>query len=127
MAVLIRIVNAFYAALFLIGVLGSLGLLAAARDGLGREPEAVWLSAGWALLSMLLAILCLANMRSARSGFGQARAAANAAALLLAGAGLLAGNAAVQWIAGVSIVPFAITLAALIAARRRSGVRLNRS
>lgn len=123
MAVLIRIVNAFFAALFLAGVLASLGFLVAARDGLGRGPEAVWLSSGWALLAMLLAILCLANMRSARAGFGRTRAAANAAALVLAGAGLLAGNAVVQWLAGVSIVPFAITLAALIAARCRGAGR----
>lgn len=120
MAALIRIVNAFYAALFLVGVLVSLGFLVAARDGLARGPEAVWLSSGWAVLAALLASLCLANMRLGRGAYRLPLLAANLAALLLAATALLAGNPVLQWIAGVSILPFAITVPALIAGRGRA-------
>jgi len=113
MAALVRIVNAFYAALFLVAALISLGFLVAALDGLGRGPEAVWLSLGWAALAALLAILCLFNMRPARWG-GPPLLAANVAALLLGAAGLLSGNEVLQWIAGVSILPFALAFPALI-------------
>lgn len=119
MAVLIRIVNAFYAALFLVGLFLSLGFLVAASDGLGRGPRAVWLSSGWAALAALLAILCLANLRRARSAHAMPLICANLAALLLAAAALLAGDPVLQWIGGVSILPFAITLPALIAGRVR--------
>ena len=121
MAALIRIVNAFYAALFLVAALVSLGFLIAATEGLGRGPEAVWLSSGWAALMALLALLCFANMRLARGPRPLPLIAANAAALLLAAAGLLlAGVPIVQWIGGVSLLPFAITVPAQIAGRRRA-------
>ena len=120
MAALIRVVNAFFAALFLVAALISLGFLVAARDGLGRGPGAVWLSLGWAALAVLLAILCLANMRLARGAHGLPLIAANVAALLFAGAGLFAANPVLQWIGGVSVLPFAITVPALIAGRRRA-------
>lgn len=121
MAALIRIVNAFYAALFLVAALVSLGFLVAATEGLGRGPEAVWLSSGWAALAALLSGLCLANMRRARGPHRPLLIAANAAALLLTAAGpLLTGNPIVQWVGGVSLLPFAVTLPAQVAARRRS-------
>jgi hypothetical protein len=114
MAALIRIVNAFFAALFLVAFLASLGFLVAARDGLGRGA-ALWLSSGWAALAALLAILCVVNMRPGRRAYRLPLIAANLAALLLAGAGLLAANPVLQWVGGVAILPFAITLPALIA------------
>jgi hypothetical protein len=115
MAALIRIVNAFYAALFLVAALISLGFLVAAR-----RPDAAWPALGWAGLAALLAILCLANMRPARGAGGLKLLAANLAASLLAATGLLTGDTALQWIAGVAILPFAITVPALIAARARA-------
>ena len=113
MAALTRIVNAFYAALFLVAFFVSLGVLVAASD-------AVWLSSGWAALAVLLAILCLANMRLARGTYGLPLVAANLAALLLGAAALVAGNPVLQWVGGVSILPFAITVPALIAGRGRA-------
>jgi hypothetical protein len=120
MAALIRIVNAFYAALFSVGVLVAIGFLGAALDGLGRGPEAVWLSSGWAALALLLAMLCFANMRQARGSYGRLLIGANLAALLVAGAGLLSANPVLQWIGAASALPFALTLAALLAGRRRA-------
>ena len=70
MAALIRIVNAFYAALFVLAALVSLGFLTAALDGLGRGPEAVWISCAWAALMTGLAILCFFNMRRAGQAAG---------------------------------------------------------
>lgn len=113
MAALIRIVNAFYAALFIVAFFTSFGVLAAGSDVL-------WPSSAWAALAALLAILCLANMRVARGRHGLPLIAANAAALVFAAAALLAANPVLQWIGGVSILPFAITLPALIAGRARA-------
>jgi hypothetical protein len=115
MAALIRIVNAFYAALFLVAALMSLGFLVAARN-----PDAAWPALGWAALAAFLAILCIANMRPARGAGGLKLLAANIAASLLAAAALLIGNTTLQWIAGVAILPFAVTVPALIAARPRA-------
>jgi hypothetical protein len=115
MAALIRIVNAFYAALFLVAALMSLGFLLAARS-----PDAAWSAFGWAALAASLAILCLANMPPARGAKGLKLLVANLAASLLAAAGLLAGDTALQWIAVVAILPFAITVPALLAARARA-------
>jgi hypothetical protein len=43
-----------------------------------------------------------------------------AALFVIAGAGLFAANAVIVWTAGVSILPFAVTLAAHALAGRRS-------
>ena len=118
MAALIRIVNAFFAALFLAAALVSAGFLTAALDGLGRGPEAVWLSSGWMALMLLFAALCLVNLRKAGAGPPAALIAANLAALLLAAAALFAAEPVIRWIGGVSLLPFAATLAAALAARR---------
>jgi len=120
MATLIRVVNGFYAALFVIAALVSLGFLVAALDGLGRGPEAVWLSCAWAALFALFAALCFANMRRARGTQPVWLVAANLAALLLAGAGLFAADPVIVWMAGVSILPFAVTLLAHALAGRKS-------
>lgn len=119
MTALIRIVNAFYAALFVLAAFVSLGFLTAALDGLGRGPEAVWISCAWAALMTGLAIVCFFNMRRAGRAAGFVLLAANAAALLLALAGLGAGGSVIRWIAGVSLPPFALTLAALALSRGR--------
>jgi|GEM_PF-4992106 len=106
MAALIRIVNAFYAALFSVA---AMFLIAAAPSAGGG------MSALFAGLAFVLAILCLLNMRP---GGGMAVAGANVAALLLAGAGLLAADPALNWIGGASALPFALALTALLAGRR---------
>jgi len=108
MAALIRIVNAFYAALFLAAAFYALVMAASA-------PRAI--PAALAGLALLLAILCFANMRRREGG---AVIAANAAAALLAIAGLFTADPVLHWVGGVSILPFAITLPALIAARARA-------
>jgi hypothetical protein len=107
MRALIRIVNAFYAALFVLGALVSLLFLIAATDGLARGPEALWRTTGGAAAAALLACLCVANMRGARM---RPVAAANIAALVLLAAGLLAAEPALGWIAGLSLPPFALAL-----------------
>ena len=108
MAALLRIVNAFYAALFLAAAFYALVMAASALRAI---PAAL------AGLALLLAILCFANMRRRD---GAAVIAANIAAALLAIAGLFAANPVLHWVGGVSILPFAITLPALIAERRRA-------
>jgi hypothetical protein len=108
MAALIRIVNAFYAALFLAAAFYALVVAASA-------PRAI--PVALATLALLLGSLCFANMRRRE---GLAMIAANAAAALLALAGLAAADPALHWVGGVSILPFAITLPALIAARARA-------
>ena len=119
MALLVRIVNTFFAALFLIAAFISLAFLMAALDGLGRGPEAVWRSSGLAALMAMLATLCFCNVRQAQGRPGLFRIGANIAALLLAAAGMLAGAQVVRWIGGVSALPFLVTLPVLAAARRR--------
>jgi len=107
MAALLRIVNAFYAALFLAAAFYALVMAASAPRGI---PAAL------AGLAIVLAVLCFANMRRRE---GAAMIAANAAAALLAIAAVFAADPVLHWVGGVSILPFAITLPALIAARGR--------
>jgi len=114
MAFLIRILNAFFAALFLVAFLISLGFLAAVMDGLARGPKGVGLAAGWAGLTAILALLCLANLRMAAGTRKPALVAANLAALLLTAAGLAVPDPAVRWIGGISLIPFAATSLALL-------------
>jgi hypothetical protein len=108
MAALIRIVNAFYAALFLAAAFYALVMAASA-------PRAI--PAALAGLALLLALLCFANMRRRE---GAVVIAANIGAALLGLAALVAADPVLHWIGGVSILPFAITLPALIAARARA-------
>ena len=68
MTQLLRILNAFYAALFLVMALVSLAFLSAGRDGFGGGPGGRWVSAGWAALFALLAILAFLNLRRAAAG-----------------------------------------------------------
>jgi len=120
MAALVRILNAFFAALFLVGAVISLGFLAAALDGLGRGPEAIWRTSGGAVLMAALAILCFVNLRRARGRPGKALIAANLLALAVAAIGLVAGPQMLRWIGGVGALPFLATLGLSITARRRN-------
>ena len=119
MTALVRILNAFFAALFVLAALVSVGFLTAAMDGLGRGSEAVWISSGWVALMAALAVLCFLNMRRAGQMAGRILLAANVAALLLALTGLGAGGSVIRWIAGLSLLPFAVTLLALALSRAR--------
>jgi len=63
--ILLRIVNAFYAALFLAMALVSLAFLSASLNDHVGAPENIWVSIGWVALFLLYAVLAFLNMRSA--------------------------------------------------------------
>ena len=118
MSLLIRIVNAFAAALFLVMALVSIAFLSAARDGIGRGPESVWTSAGWAGLFALFALLAFVNLRRSASERDRRRLILlNTAAALPMLAGLVALDSAGRLLCGASALPFALT-ALLLAAKR---------
>ncbi len=102
----IRVVNAFYAALFIVAALATFWLVVS-NAGLDPWLAAPWLPLAWLALTVLPAALCFANLRGARRPW---RAAANVAALLAAGAWLLSAEEAMRWLGGVAAVPFAVTL-----------------
>jgi hypothetical protein len=118
---LLRIVNAFAAALFLVMALVSVAFLSAARDGLGRGTPSLWISAGWAAMFALLAALSFVNLRRAGAGAGGGRGlvALNLLAALPLLAGLLAADPVARILCGASALPFALT--ALLLAARRNG------
>jgi hypothetical protein len=120
MSLLIRVVNAFFAALFAVMALVSLAFLTAARDGLGRGPESVWTSAGWTALFALLALLAFVNLRRIREEEpGRRLILLNAAAALPMLAGLVLLDTSGRLLCGAAALPFALT--ALMLAARRSG------
>jgi hypothetical protein len=110
MALLLRILNAFYAALFLVMALVSFAFLAAGRDGFAPAPGGGRAAAGWAALFMLLAILAFLNLRRRLLALNLA-----AALPLLAGVVLLGG--AGRFLCAAAALPFALT-ALLLAAKR---------
>jgi hypothetical protein len=115
---LLRVINAFFAALFVVMVLVSFVFLIAARDGLGRAPESHWIAASWAVLFALLAILAFTNLRRASAEGPKDRLALlNAAAALPLLVGLLALDPVWKTMCGAAAFPFALT-AFLLAARR---------
>jgi hypothetical protein len=115
MARLLRIINAFYAALLLVMALVSLAFLSAGRDGFGQAPGRPWISAGWTALFVLLALLAFLNLRRAAAG-GERLIALNLAAALPLIAGTLALGGAARLLCAAAALPFALT--ALIRARR---------
>ena len=118
MSLLIRVVNAFFAALFAVMALVSLAFLTAARDGLGRGPESLWTSAGWTALFAMLALLAFVNLRrAAEEGPKRRLIALNAAAALPMLAGLALLDTSGRLLCGVSALPFALTALALAARR----------
>lgn len=117
MSLLLRIVNAFFAALFAVMALVSLAFLTAARDGLGRGPESVWISGGWTILFASFAILAFLNMRRAgEEGAKGGLIALNIAAMLPMLAGLAVLDSGGRLLCGVSALPFLAT--ALLLGRR---------
>ena len=119
MLLLLRILNAFSAALFLVMALVSVAFLSAARDGLGHGLQSLWISAGWAALFALLAMLSFVNLRRAAAG-GRGLAALNLVAALPLLAGLLAPDPVALILCGASALPFALT--ALLLALREQGL-----
>ena len=110
MALLLRILNTFAAALFVVMALVSLAFLAAGRDGFAPAPGGAWAAAGWAVLFVLLAFLAFLNLRRRLIALNLA-----AAAPLLAGILFLDG--AGRLLCAAAALPFALT-ALLLAVRR---------
>jgi hypothetical protein len=116
---LLRIVNAFYAALFLVMALVSLAFLAASVNDRVREPENVWIWIGWATLFVVYAVLAFFNMRSGGADGPRDRLIAlNAAAAVPMLAGAFAADPAGRFLCGVAAIPFALTAAMLLMKRR---------
>lgn len=111
MAQLLRILNAFATALFVVMALVSFAFLAAGRDGFSPAPGGAWAAAGWAALFVLLAILAFLNLRRRLLALNAA-----AAVPLLAGIALLDG--AGRLLCGAAALPFALT--ALLLMMRRA-------
>lgn len=108
MTQLLRILNAFSAALFVVMALVSLAFLRAGRDGFGGGPGGPRASAGWAALFALLAILAFLNLRRATEKGGRPIALnLGAALLLIAGTAALDGTA--RLLCGAAALPFALT------------------
>jgi hypothetical protein len=115
---LLRILNAFSAALFLVMALVSFIFLAAGRDGFARGPGGLWVSTGWAAMFALLAVLAFVNLRRAGGDEGHRRLAIlNLAAALPLLAGIVALDGAARILCGASALPFVLT-AGLLAGRR---------
>ena len=116
---LLRIVNAFYAALFLVLALVSLAFLSASLHDHPRAAENVWVSLGWVALFLLYFVLVFLNMRSAQAEGGKDRLIAlNLAAAAPMLAGTFAADPASRFLCGVTVLPFALTAAMLLMKRR---------
>jgi hypothetical protein len=114
---LLRIVNAFYAALFLVMALVSIAFLSAGLHE--RAPANIWVSIGWAALFALYAVLAFLNMRkSGPDGPWDRLIALNAAAAVPMLAGMFAAEPAARFLCGVVALPFALTAAMLLVKRR---------
>jgi NADH:ubiquinone oxidoreductase subunit 6 (subunit J) len=116
---LLRVVNAFYAALFLVLALVSLAFLSASLNDHVRDPENVWVSTGWVALFVLYAVLAFLNMRSGGADGPRNRLIAlNVAAAVPMLAGAFAAEMAARFLCGVAALPFALTAAMLLMKRR---------
>ncbi|HMG46642.1 MAG TPA: hypothetical protein VK614_04195 [Allosphingosinicella sp.] len=115
MTQLLRILNAFCAALFLVMALVSLAVLGAGRGRFVGGPGGPWASAGWAALFALLGLLAFLNLRRAAAE-RERLIALNVGAALLLVAGAVALEGAARLLCGSAALPFALT--ALVGARR---------
>jgi hypothetical protein len=121
---LLRVVNAFYAALFLVLALVSLAFLSASLHEHPPAPEEVWVAIGWVALFLLYAFLAFLNMRSAGADGPRTRLIAlNVAAAVPMLAGAFAAEIAARFLCGVAALPFALT-AAMLLTKRRGNPRL---
>lgn len=118
---LLRIVNAFYAALFLVMALVSFVFLGASLNEQAGQGGNVWVSAGWGVLFLLYAGLVFANMRKGGADGPKDRLIAlNVAAAVPMLAGLFAAEPSGRFLCGVAAFPFALTAAMLVARRGRN-------
>ena len=118
---LLRIVNAFYAALFLVMALVSVAFLSASLHDHVRAPENIWVSIGWVALFLLYAVLAFLNMRKAGTdGPWDRLIALNAAAATPMLAGMFAAEPAARFLCGVTAFPFALTAIMLLVKSRRT-------
>jgi len=116
---LLRIVNAFYAALFLVMALLCVAFLSASLHDRAGGPVNIWVSIGWAALFLLYAALAFFNMRGAASdGPADRLIALNIAAAVPMLAGLFAADPAGRFLCGVAAIPFALSAALFLAKRR---------
>ena len=116
---LLRIVNAFYAALFVVMALVSLAFLSGSLSDRLRVPENVWVSVGWAALFLVYSGLAFANMRRCRAEGPKDRLIAlNAAAAVPMLAGMFGGEATARFLCGAAALPFVLTALALVRRRR---------
>ena len=116
---MLRILNAFYAALFLVMALVSVVFLSAARDGFGRGG--IYSSASWAALFALFAVLAFLNMRRAGDEVpSDAGIALNIAAALPMLVGVAGLDPSGRFLCGASAVPFVLTAVSWLARRRRN-------
>lgn len=116
---LLRIVNAFYAALFFVMALVSIAFLTASLQE--REPLNIWVSIGWALLLLVYAALAFFNMRGAAADLpGNRLIALNVAAAVPMLAGTLEAGPAGRFLCGVAALPFALSAIMLVVKRRRN-------
>jgi hypothetical protein len=116
MARTLRIVNAFFAALFVAMAIVSLAFVSAGRDGFTGEPDGRTALA-WAALFVLLALLAFVNMRRAGSEQGRGLILLNLAAAVPLALGLVAAEG-IRFLCGAAAFPFALTALLLILAGR---------
>ena len=114
---LLRIVNAFYAALFLVMAMVSVAFMGASIQD--RDPLNLWVSIGWALLLLVYAVLAFFNMRAAAADLpGNRLIALNVAAAVPMLAGTLEAGPAGRFLCGVAAIPFALSALMLLLRRR---------
>jgi len=116
MAWTLRIVNAFFAALFVVMAGVSAAFLSAGRDGFTGAPDGARASLAWAALFALLALLAFVNLRRAGAEPARGLILLNLAAVLPLALGLVAAEG-IRFLCGAAAVPFALTALMLAAAR----------
>jgi hypothetical protein len=118
MARTLRIVNAFFAALFVAMAIVSAAFVSAGRDGFTGAPGGR-ASIAWAGLFALLALLAFVNMRRAGAGNGNGLLLLNLAALLPLAFGAAAAEG-VRFLCGAAALPFALTALLVASCRTRN-------
>lgn len=114
MAGVVRIVNAFFAALFVVMALVSAAFLSAGRDGFTGADDGAETSLSWTALFALLALLGFVNLRRAATAEATGLIALNLAAALPLALGALAADG-IRFLCGAAAFPFALTAGLLIA------------
>jgi hypothetical protein len=114
---LLRIVNAFSAALFVVMAIVSAAFLSAGRDGFTGAPDAR-ASLGWAALFALLAMLAFVNLRRAGADSTRGLILLNVAAAVPLAIGALAADG-IRFLSGAAALPFALTAVLLALTRAR--------